>query len=319
MRVTGARGTVVTGRYPGCHGLAITRSVLDELLLRAAGAAGAQVQEDVRVVAPIVDESDGHAVVRGAVLATARGRVRVPAACTIAADGRRSGLALGLGLIVQPPRRRRWAVGAYFSGVEGLSPFGEMHVRAGHYIGVSPVGEGLANACVVTGERHRLARPGALLQDILTTDALLRERFAHSVRESTVTSVGPLAVDARAAGMAGLLLAGDAAGFIDPMTGDGLSLAFRGGLLAAEAFLRIQSHPAVPPHAWLARARRRAFGRKLRLDRVLRALVSAPRAVALADAGAAFVPALVEWLIRRAGDVSSAGVAPVRGERRIAP
>ena len=41
-----------------------------------------------------------------------------------------------------------------------------------------------------------------------------------------------------AAGCPGLLLAGDAAGFIDPMTGDGLRFALRGGELAAEAALR---------------------------------------------------------------------------------
>ena len=35
--------------------------------------------------------------------------------------------------------------------------------------------------------------------------------------------------------MPGLLLAGDAAGFIDPMTGDGLRFAFAGARLAADA------------------------------------------------------------------------------------
>ena len=49
--------------------------------------------------------------------------------------------------------------------------------------------------------------------------------------------LGPLAVDVAGAGVEGLLLAGDAAGFIDPMTGDGLRLAMRGGELAAEAAL----------------------------------------------------------------------------------
>ena len=34
--------------------------------------------------------------------------------------------------------------------------------------------------------------------------------------------LGPLAVESSAAGVPGLLLAGDSAGFIDPMTGDGL-------------------------------------------------------------------------------------------------
>ena len=49
--------------------------------------------------------------------------------------------------------------------------------------------------------------------------------------------LGPLAVDALDGGYDGLLLAGDAAGFIDPMTGDGLRFAVRGGELAALAAL----------------------------------------------------------------------------------
>ena len=49
--------------------------------------------------------------------------------------------------------------------------------------------------------------------------------------------LGPLAVDVNGAGVEGLLLAGDAAGFIDPMTGDGLRLALRGGEIAAAAAL----------------------------------------------------------------------------------
>ena len=44
-------------------------------------------------------------------------------------------------------------------------------------------------------------------------------------------------MDAEPAAIDGLLVAGDAAGFIDPMTGDGLLFAVRGGELAAEAAL----------------------------------------------------------------------------------
>ena len=48
-----------------------------------------------------------------------------------------------------------------------------------------------------------------------------------------------MAVDAQAAGEPGLLLAGDAAGFIDPMTGDGLRFALAGAELAAAVALEV--------------------------------------------------------------------------------
>ena len=43
-----------------------------------------------------------------------------------------------------------------------MTAFGEMHVRATHYIGVAPLPGGLTNACVVTaevraGDRQRIS------------------------------------------------------------------------------------------------------------------------------------------------------------------
>ncbi len=84
----------------------------------------------------------------------------------------------------------------------------------------------------------------------------------------------------------GLLLAGDAAGFIDPMTGDGLSFALRGGALAAAAALRALEHGWAGVHAQLVADRRRAFAGKWRFNRALRSLVASPSAVRTAAAAA---------------------------------
>ena len=81
-----------------------------------------------------------------------------------------------------------------------------------------------------------------------------QHRFAHAGLTSAPTVLGPLAVEATVAGAPGLLLAGDAAGFIDPMTGDGLRFAFRGGELAAYAALRVLTTGWQDAHVHLARA-----------------------------------------------------------------
>ena len=196
----------------------------------------------------------------------------------IAADGRRSTLAFALGLARHPRRPRRWAIGAYFEGVTGLSDVGEMHVRRGHYIGVAPVPGGLTNACLVVPETR--ARPLGRRQRKRSTarcasDPYLGPRFRGARRATAVTMLGPLAVDVEGAGVEGLLLAGDAAGFIDPMTGDGLRLALRGGELAAAAALE-SLEGRVDAHLRLAQRRRNELGGKLRVNRLLRSLVARP-------------------------------------------
>jgi flavin-dependent dehydrogenase len=310
MLLTGNGGVRVRGSYgPGVFARALTRRVLDQLLVDAAVAAGAQFQDGVRVDAPLVDEAGGRPIVRGAVLCRttgAAGRLRVPAQVTIAADGRRSALAFALGLLRHPPSPRRWAVGAYFEGLAGLDTVGEMHVRGPHYLGVSPIGgAGLANVCVVTPDRAGFADPAALLERHLAVDFALGPRSGGARRVTAPSILGPLAVDARAAGVPGLLLAGDAAGFVDPMTGDGLRFALRGAELAAAAALAALEDPALDAAARLAEARTAAFGTKYGVNRLLRRLVGTPRRVSVMAISARVAPGLLRQMIRYAGDVAA--------------
>src|SRR5262249_33874031 len=147
-----------------------------------------------------------------------------------------------------------------------------------------------------------LQDPTALLVGELARDPLLRERFAGARLVAPPTVLGPLGVDVQPARIEGLLLAGDAAGFIDPMTGDGLRFAIRGGELAADAALDAlaQGWPGV--HARLERRRREEFGAKWRFNRVLRAVVASPHAVALSATFAPFAPGVLRQVIGRAGD-----------------
>lgn len=305
MLVTGTSGVQVRGLYHGPFvARSLTRRALDMRLVQAAVDAGAQFQEQVRVIEPMVEEEDGHPVVRGAVLATRdRPRMRVPAMLTIAADGRRSPLALSLGLARQPARWRRWAVGGYFADVAGLGDVGEMHIREGCYIGVAPMPGGLANACLVSSARAGFADPSRLLASALADDPLLRDRFATARLVAPVQVLGPLAVDASAAGVRGLMLAGDAAGFVDPMTGDGLRFALRGAELAAEAAAQYLEAPDEPWHEVLMTRRTHEFSNKQRVNKVLRALVGSEPAVRAAARAAALAPMVLQQLIGYAADL----------------
>jgi len=331
MVVTGEGGVAVDGRYPaGVYGRAIVRRELDWLLVEAAIAAGCQFEPGVHVRgAAIVDEKSGRAV-RGVRVSARGGEAHIDAPITIAADGRRSTIGFGLGFARHPARPRRWAVGAYYdnfktgvghpsdprtgdAGVGHLSDptreagtLGEMHVRRGRYIGVAPIPGGLTNVCLVRPSRPgdaELRDPAALLACELQRDPLLCDRAADARLATAPVVLGPLAVDVdQDAAIAGLLVAGDAGGFIDPMTGDGLRFAVRGGELAAAAALRALAHGWHGIHAQLAAERRAEFSGKWRFNRALRALVASPRAVGAAAVGARVAPGVLARVIAHAGD-----------------
>ena len=304
MTVTGP-GAQVSADYPdGLRGMSLTRRCLDQLLLDAAAAAGARVDTGVAVSDPLVVD-DRVVGVRLAGASPGELRARV----VIAADGRGSRVAARVKLAAYAPAPRRWAFGAYFSQVTRMSQRGEMHIRRGAYIGVAPLPGGLTNVSVVTDGHGALPTPRAEQQAIvrraLEADAMLRDRFAGATQVSPVTVMGPLAVNARAAGCPGLLLAGDAAGFVDPMTGDGLRFALRGGELAAQAALD-ELASGQPACVRLGMQRRREFQGKWRINRALRAMVGSPRALEFAAAASSWWSLPVEYLIRLAGDVSLA-------------
>jgi geranylgeranyl reductase family protein len=312
-----ARGAAVTGMVvtgPGAHvaadypgglcGASISRRDLDVMLLNAAIDSGVRFDCGVTVREPRIDERRRVAGVRIA----SNGRdCEMRARVVIAADGRGSRLASRLQLSSYAQRPRRWAFGAYFAGVAGMTPRGEMHIRRGGYIGVAPLPDGITNVSVVRDDAN-LPHAGqqSFVRDALAADSALSDRFAGASQVSRVSVLGPLAVDARQSGCPGMLLAGDAAGFVDPMTGDGLRFALRGGELAAAAALE-ELESGEPAFAALHARRAREFSGKWRINCALRSIVGSPSALHLAAMMSKHWSKPVEYLIGVAGDVNLVG------------
>jgi flavin-dependent dehydrogenase len=316
MLVSAGNGVAVEGLYPaGRQGVAISRRDLDGQLLQQALAAGVAFETGVPVREAIVEGPSDAPRVTGVRIA-ANGSVRsLTAPVVIAADGRRSALAFGLRLTRHPARPKRWAIGAYFEDHE-RSTVGEMHIRDGWYLGVAPLGGGVSNVCLVTPCDGPAARgetdvcdfrdPPGLLRRAIAREPRLRDRFAGRAEVRAPIMLGPLAVDHVRGEVEGLILAGDAAGFIDPMTGDGLRFAVRGGEMAAAAALSALQHGWQGVHHRLSQARRREFAAKWRFNRALRSLVDTPAAMRAAAAGARVAPGLVNRLIGYAADLDIA-------------
>lgn len=244
MIVRSPNGTVARGDYDARtgyrpfrdRGLAIRRKRLDAVLLDRVRAAGASVDERVRVVDVLRDSSGAvHGVTT---LGDGGHRRELRATIVIGADGLRSVVARRLRLARVFAWPRRLALVGHYRGVIGVSDYGEMHIETDGFVGISDVGSGVTTVAAVFPSscgRGMSRDRAAFLEAWLASKPHLRDRFARAERVGPVAAVGPFASRARRATYPGALLVGDAADFYDPFTGEGIHAALRGGELAAQA------------------------------------------------------------------------------------
>ena len=311
MRIVAPDGTVLDGTYPTSgpwrgyrdHALAIRREVFDRILLERARALPVDVRERHRVTGLIVEGG----LVRGVKTESAEGApMELRSRLVVGADGRASVVAHALGL-VRPHRLRRLALIQHVSGIEGLGDRGEIYVDPPDYSILNPVAPGIVNVSLVVPLAH--AKPySARLETFM--EARLRQlrhvpgRLAGMKAEGPVMAMGPLAYRVNEPRVGGVLLAGDAAGFYDPFTGEGLYTALRSAELLAEV-----AHPAltsgdvsVGALAPYAQAKRAAFADKARVTQALQLIIAHRR---LANGAARFLqrrPALLSTLMGVIGD-----------------
>lgn len=308
MALTAPDGTRFEGRYPGSQppGFAVRRLVLDAALVRHARDLGADVREGTRVTA--LSWREGQ--VGGVIVDTPGGPVPLDARVVVGADGRNSRVAASLRL--RRPHRwlRRFAVRGYWEGVEGLEDHGEMHVGGGGYCGVAPLSPTRANVAFVLDPAALAEARGGLesfyRRALGTRWPHLAERLARARLLEPPRAVGPLAVDAAAVTRAGAVLVGDAAGFFDPFTGEGVTLALRSAQLAAEAIagaLRERNAAAALRRLeGYARSRHRETRDKFRFNRVVQLAVGWPEAGNRLAHRLARRPDLADRLVGIAGD-----------------
>lgn len=290
------------GTFPqGTAGLALSRDRLDALLLEQARARGATVRQEAHV-ADLV-RRDGRVV--GVRL---RGGEEVEARLVVGADGLRSVVVRRLGLLRRAPRLRKLALTAHMAGVEGLDGRGELHAFAWGCVGVAAVEGGAANVTVVVGERE--ARRVAGGREPYFDEAVrAMRRLAGARRTGAVLACGPFDWPTRRAVADGALLVGDAAGYYDPFTGQGIYRALRSAALAApiaDAALRaddISARALAPYH----QALRAAFGPGVRFQHLIEAFVSRPKLLGTVAGRLRRSPALADALVAVTGDVRPIG------------
>lgn len=257
----------------GRRGLGIARPVLDTLLLRQAVGSGARLREGVTAVAAVRERGS----VRGVRVRDGSGaEVVLTADLVVVADGLRSRVARSLGLegTVRWPHRL-----GLVAHVRNAAPreFALMAVGRGRYCGVAAIGGGETSIglAVSPGWRGPGEPASALFARTVASLPAAREAVAGSIRTNPIRGAGPLARSVRRVAGPGYLLVGDAAGFTDPFTGEGVHRALRGAELAADAVVKALGRRDSDPVGYAA-ARHDAFASKQRACLLLQAALAVP-------------------------------------------
>ena len=267
----------------GRRGLGIARPVLDGLLLERARAAGARVDEGVTVAGVLVERG---AVTGVRVRDDAGQELAVRAQLVVAADGLRSPVARSLGLERELRRPRRLGLVARVRGA-ATSSMGVMAVGRDAYCGVASVGaaETSVGLVVSAGARRADETAAELIHREVEALAPAHDALTGAARATSIRGASPLARRVGQVAGPGYLLVGDAAGFTDPFTGEGVHRALRGAELAASAVRNALARRDRDPVDY-PRARRDAFAAKERACLLVQALLARP--------------ALFEYCLRRA-------------------
>jgi len=231
------------------NALGVRRTTLHAALLARAEELG------VRFVTDRVDavEQEHHGV---AVRTSASARLH--ADWLLAADGLHSSVARMTGLHLPTPRaRRRYGLRRHYA-VEPWSDLIEIHWTRLGEIYVTPTGEGTVGLAL-------LARQGVRFEDALAATPELAARVRAARPASSLRGAGPFRQSTRARTVGRVLLVGDASGYVDALTGEGLRIGIAQARAAVGAV--VTGDPETYEEAWadVTRDVRRLTGTLVRL------------------------------------------------------
>lgn len=287
------------------HGFGVRRAVFDHALLQAAERAGAtflarHTCDDVL--------RDGHGRVVGARLRDADGRsLEVAARFVVGADGVHSRVARALGLQRQDTWLRQFALVAHYRGVQPEAT-AEVHLLRCGFFAATTVDEGLFGVNLVLPQDRLRERSGVDWDGFVARhlDAAPRfaERLAEAGRITPWRGVGPFAFSTRRQTVPGAALVGDAAGYVDPLTGEGIYFALFSARALGRALLLALAEPAreTAAMAGYCRERRREIAPRLRVARILQRGLRSPWVVHRVLAALRRWPSLADLAVTLSGD-----------------
>lgn len=203
-------------RFRSGTGLGVRRTTLHAALSEATAQAGIEV-----LAAAVDDVRHRDGFVEAELSPRAYNSTVVRARYLVAADGLHSPLRRRLGLARPPSGPRRYGLRQHFA-VAPWSDYVEVFWAARAEAYVTPVADDLVGVAVLVSGR-------ASFDTWLDEFPPLRQRLAGAPPVSSVQGAGPLRQHTRSRVAGRVLLAGDAAGYVDAITGEGIRLGLASG------------------------------------------------------------------------------------------
>jgi menaquinone-9 beta-reductase len=323
--------------WPG-YGLVRPRSTLDEQLARRAQAAGAKLLEGTTVTGPLLD-ADGHITGVEATAETgtiakskskfdnaeravadtpAPGEMTYRARVVVAADGNSSRLSIAMGLRKRDDRPMGVAVRTYYTSPRHDDDYLESWLDLwdgdrllpgygwifGMGDGTSNVGLGLLNTSKAFGNTDYRGLLKRWLKSMPEEWGYTEENRTEPVRGAAL----PMGFNRTPQYSEGLLLAGDAAGMVNPFNGEGIAYAMESGELLARVVAQALARPTWAETERVLRGYpeelQAAYGRYYTLGRTFVKLIGRPQLMRYLTSRGMTHPQLMRFALKLLANLS---------------
>jgi len=245
MRYWNRRGDMAQADFPPgpegmSHALTLQRYDLDYLLLKKADSfSNVKVRQGFQVTEVI--QEDGHIKgVAGHAVNSPNNREVFNAPLTIGTDGRYSIFHKACNLNKTPLPRRRFGLTGHLKGIEGMGSYVEVMPCNDGEIYIAPCGNDTTLVAILLEESamkfFKGDLPGRFHEFLRQVDGF-KDRITKTELVLPVSATGPLGFTIESLHKPGLLLIGDSSGFLDPITGEGMTLALK-SVKAALPFIK---------------------------------------------------------------------------------
>ncbi|HEY0673324.1 MAG TPA: NAD(P)/FAD-dependent oxidoreductase [Longimicrobiales bacterium] len=302
-RLTSVARTTFSADFTDAEALAIDRRTLDAILLRHAQRAGVDVRQNTRAIDVL---RTGNGAIAG-VHAHCHGEgIDFRARLTVGADGLRSIIARKLRAYARRPRLRKASFTMHVP-LPRDSAYGEMRLCPGGCLGLAPVvrdgAQPMHNVTLVLMHGSYDARIGA--HKIVRAALTAFDDMTELEVPDDILASGPFDWPVRATVFDGAALVGDAAGYYDPFTGQGIYQALAGAELLAQhagAALRDGAVTQRALHSY-GRAHARLRSAPRRLQHIIEFVCARPALAERVFARFAHEDAIARALIAVTGDL----------------